>query len=100
MKTLLFAVPVLFTVLIVSCEQKTNPVAEYGEKQVDSYLGSKKAAEEIKFKNIQTAIQMYRSANDEYPKTLKDIEGIMDSPIDTDLYQYNPENGELRLKNE
>ncbi len=100
MKTLLFAVLVLLTVLTVSCEQETNPVAEYGDKLIGSYERSKKVADEATFQNIQRAVKMYRYANGEYPKTLKDIEAIMDSPIDTELYQYNPENGQLRLKNE
>jgi hypothetical protein len=92
-KTIFFAFLILFTVLIVGC----NPVEEYGDILIDSYMGSKKAVEQVNLKNMQRAIQMYRVTNGEYPKTLKDIEGIMDSPIDFELYQYNPENGEIKL---
>ncbi len=40
MKILLFAVLVLFAALTVSCEQKTNPAAEYGDNQVGSYVAT------------------------------------------------------------
>lgn len=99
-KILFIVILVLFAALIGSCKQKANPLEEYGNVLIDSYKKSKKAGEEANLKNIQTAIQIYRATNDEYPKTLKDIEDFMGSPIDTELYEYNPENGELRLKSE
>ncbi len=96
-KTLLFAFLILFTALIVSCEQETNPVAEYGNALIDSYERSKKVVEEVNLKNIQKAIEVYHTINGGYPEALEDIEGFIGSPIDSELYQYNPENGEIKL---
>ena len=95
--TLLFAFLILSAFLIVSCEQK-NSLEESGNALVNSYEKSKKAGEDATLKNIQSAIQIYRATNGEYPNSLKDIENLMRSQIDSNLYQYNPETGEIKLK--
>ena len=96
-KIIFLAIFILLTQLIISCEQK-NPISEYGNALISSYEQGKKAGEEANLKNIRDAIQAYHAANGKYPETLKEIEGMMGSPINFDLYQYNPETGEIKLK--
>ncbi|MEF9475807.1 MAG: type II secretion system protein GspG [Candidatus Mariimomonas ferrooxydans] len=95
MKTVLFAFLVLSSVLIVSC----NPAEEAGNTLIQSYENSKKAIEQVNLKNIQRAVQMYRTINGKYPQGLEDIESMMDSPVDMELYQYNPDTGKVGLRN-
>ncbi|MBI4698462.1 MAG: hypothetical protein HY758_06005 [Nitrospirae bacterium] len=93
----IFSIISIFT--LSSCEQKTNPVSQYGDALITSYEKSRKTGEETNLKYIRDAVNAYHAANGEYPKTLKDIEGIMGSKVDPDLYQYAPETGEIKLKN-
>lgn len=97
----------LFIVLSVSlflatagCDSNINPVKEFGDSMIGSVETSKEFADEITFLNIKKALQMYYAENSKYPETLKDIEYFMDSPIDIELYEYNPETGELSKKSE
>ncbi|MEF9437923.1 MAG: type II secretion system protein GspG [Candidatus Mariimomonas ferrooxydans] len=69
MKTVLFAFLVLSSVLIVSC----NPAEEAGNTLIQSYENSKKAIEQVNLKNIQRAVQMYRTINGKYPRALKTL---------------------------
>ena len=98
---------VLFLVLSVSlllatagCDSEVNPVKEFGDSMIESVEASKEFADEITFLNIKKALQMYYAENSKYPETLKNIEDFMDSPIDIELYEYNPETGELSKKSE
>ncbi len=98
---------VLFLVLSVSlflatagCDSEVNPVKEMGDGMIESMETSKEFADEITFLNIKKALQMYYAENSKYPESLKDIEDFMDSPIDIELYEYNPETGELNKKSE
>ncbi len=96
-KVILVALSLLFAQSMFGCEQK-NPVSEYGDALISSYEKGKKGGEEANLKNIRDAIQAYNAANGKYPETTKEIEGMMGSPINFDLYQYNPETGEIKLK--
>lgn len=100
-------IKVLFVVLSVSlflatagCDSEVNPVKEFGNAMIESMETSKEFADEMTFLNIKKALQMYYAENGKHPETLKDIEDFMDSPIDTELYEYNPETGELSKKSE
>ncbi|MEF9427642.1 MAG: type II secretion system protein GspG [Candidatus Mariimomonas ferrooxydans] len=95
MRLLIFGLLILSSALIVSC----NPAEEAGNTLIQSYENSKKAIEQVNLKNIQRAVQMYRTINGKYPQGLEDIESMMDSPVDMELYQYNPETGKVHLIN-
>ena len=97
-KTSLFALLFLLAVFISGCEQKDNSISKYGDSLINSYDRSKKAGDEATLKGIQDAVNAYHAANGEYPVSLQDIEKILGSPVDSAKYQYNPENGEVRLK--
>ena len=100
---LLFLIPL--SVLISGCEEKTNPVAEkinpiaqYGDDLISVHEGSKIEGRQATLKGIKSAIQIYYASNGKYPENIYEIQKLMDSPIDPDMYQYNPENGMVTLK--
>ncbi len=96
-KVILLALSLLFTQLMFGCEQK-NPVSEYGNSLISAYEKGKKGGEEANLKNVRDAIRAYHAANGKYPETTKEIEDIMGSQVNFDLYQYNPETGDIKLK--
>ncbi len=93
--TAFFGLLILSSALMAGC----NPAEEAGNALIQSYESSKKAIEQVNLKNIQRAVQMYRTINGKYPQELEDIESMMNSPIDKELYQYNPDTGKVHLKN-
>ena len=96
-KIISLALLIFFTQLIAGCEQK-NPVSEYGDALISAYEKGKRGGEEANLKSIKDTIQTYYAANGKYPETIKEIEGLLGSPINADFYQYNPETGEIHLK--
>jgi hypothetical protein len=86
----------LFCAVLFSCEK--NPVEEYGDAVVDTYQGTKQKGKHITLISIQSAIQMYRTAYGKYPDNIEEISGLMDSPLDNSLYEYNPRTGKIKLK--
>ncbi len=95
-RTVLFGFFIL-SGLVAGCEQK-NPLSEYGDALISSYEKGKKGGEDANLKNIRDAVQAYHAANGKYPESLKEVESMMGSPVNPDLYQYNPETGEIKLK--
>jgi hypothetical protein len=87
----------ILSLLPLSCKGK-NPVEEAGDTLIDVYEGSKVESQYITLKNIQKAIMVYHAQNGRYPESLDEISSLMDTPIDIDMYEYNPENGVVRLK--
>ncbi|MBI4838953.1 MAG: type II secretion system protein GspG [Nitrospirae bacterium] len=98
LKASFFAFLFLLAVFISGCEQKDNSISKYRDSLINSYDRGKKAGAEANLKGIQDAVNAYHAANGAYPGSLQDIEQILGSPVDSAKYQYNPENGEVRLK--
>lgn len=102
-RTLLFFL-VLLPALISGCEEKTNPfatknpVAQYGDDLISVHEGAKIEGQQAILKGIKNAIQIYYASNGKYPESIHEIQKLMDSPIDPDMYQYNPQNGMVTLK--
>lgn len=99
-RVLFLVLPVSLFLAAAGCDSDVNPVKEFGDGMIESVETSKEFADEMTFLNIKKALQMYYAENSKYPETLKDIEDFMDSPIDIELYEYNPETGELSKKSE
>ncbi len=99
-KALFIVLSVLLFLATAGCNSEVNPVKEMGDSMVESVETSKEFADEMTFLNIKKALQMYYAENGKYPESLKDIEAFMDPPIDIELYEYNPETGELSKKSE
>ncbi|MBI4683854.1 MAG: hypothetical protein HY755_01500 [Nitrospirae bacterium] len=97
MKQLLFA-PIFFF-LISACDQPKNPVAEYGDAMINSYQKGKQAGETGNLDAVKKAVQAYHAANDKYPQSLEEIKGMIGSEMDISKYDYDPQTGEVRLKN-
>jgi hypothetical protein len=97
-KTPFFMTLFLLTFLISGCEDMKNPIEQYGDDVVGAHQSSKRLAREITLISIKSAVQAYYISNGRYPEDLREIETLMDSPLDLDAYQYNPENGEVSLK--
>jgi hypothetical protein len=86
----------LLIIFIISCEK--TPVGEYSDTMINIYQGTKETGKQITLKNIQDTIKMYYIENGAYPKDFEEVKSLMDSPIDSEIYVYNPETGEITLK--
>lgn len=98
MKKLLIGLAVL--ALIAACDEKPkNPVSEYGDAMLDAYKKGQQAGEAANLDVIKKTIQAYYAANEKYPVSLDEIAGLIGKPIDTSKYDYNPQTGNVNLKN-
>lgn len=88
----------LLAALIGGCEEKTNPVAQYGDNLISVHEGAKIEGQQATLKGVKNAIQIYYASNGKYPENLTEIQKLMDSPIDQGMYDYNPQNGAVTLK--
>jgi hypothetical protein len=95
-KKLSLLLVILFIAVFLSCEK--NPVEEYGDAVVNTYQGTKQKGKHLTLTGLQNAIQLYRTANGRYPKDIEEVAGLMDSPIDFSLYDYNPQTGQISMK--
>ncbi len=95
---LIFILFILLTVVAVGC--KKDPFAEFGEDAIESWERTDRTADLANLKTIQNAVRIYRTTNGEYPDELNDIESLIGSQVDFDKYEYNPENGTVKLKNQ
>ena len=89
---------VLLAVLVGGCEEKLNPVEQIGDNLISAHEGAKIEGQQATLKGIKNAIQIYYASNGKYPESIYEIQKLMDSPIDPDMYQYNPQNGTVTLK--
>jgi len=98
MKRLFFIL--LISSFIFSCNEKQkNPVAEYGDTMLNSYQKGKRAAETGNLDAVRSAIQAYHAAHDRYPQNLEEIKGLLGSELDFSKYDYDPQNGTVKIKN-
>ncbi len=95
-RTLFLSSLVLSFILVISCKQ--DPVKDYGEGLIGAYESSQRAVEQVNLVNMQRAVRMYRIANGKLPDMLEDVSYMMDSQVDFDKYQYDPETGKVKLK--
>ena len=93
--TTIFLAATLFALLLLpACKDKPkNPVAEYGDRLIDSYKGAQTAADMANLDALKKAIQAYRAANGAYPPELKDAADLVGSPLDLSKYDYDPATG-------
>jgi PBP1b-binding outer membrane lipoprotein LpoB len=101
MKTATISILLFLCILfILGCEK--NPaksrVDEYADTMVSTYKGTKEKGKHVNIQSMQNAIQMYHAIHNRYPATIEDVAALMDKPIDTSSYEYNPGTGEIRLK--
>jgi hypothetical protein len=95
-----FITPIVMgSLVLAACDQKPkNPVSEYGDTLLGARQRAQEGAETANLDAIKKSIEAYRAANDKYPESLKDIEGLLGSPVDPSKYDYNPQTGTVALK--
>lgn len=82
-----------------ACNEKpANPVSQYGDALIGSYQKARNSADTANLEALKKAVQAYRSAHDEYPKSLKDIEQIAGGRVEIEKYDYDPASGAVSLK--
>ncbi len=86
------------SLLLVSCSEEKNPVAQAGGTLINTYKRGQQAGETANLDAVKKTVQAYQAANDRYPETLDEIKGMIRSEIDTSKYDYDPQTGEVRLK--
>jgi len=88
----------LLSTLIGGCEEKINPVEQIGDDLISAHESSKIQGQLATLQSIKNAIRIYYASNGKYPEDLNSIQELMDSPIDPEMYHYNPQNGMITLK--
>jgi hypothetical protein len=83
--------------LVAGCEEKTNPVSKVGDRLIGAYERSSVTAGQSTLKGIKDAIRAYHISNGEYPDSIEEVQRYMGARIDTGLYQYDPDSGEISL---
>ena len=81
--------------LVAGCDEKTNPVSQVGDGLIGAYERSSITADKSTLKGIKDAIRAYHISNGEYPASLEEVQRLMGSRIDTSLYEYDPDSGEI-----
>ncbi len=95
----LFFICGLLALIFSACTEKPeNPVSQYGDSLIKSYKGAQNAADQANLDAINKAISAYRAANEAYPKSLQDIEGLIGGQIDLTKYDYDPSTGAVTAK--
>jgi hypothetical protein len=84
--------------LASGCEDKTNPVEEYGTGLTDAYHNSQKAADSAGLETLRRSVKTFRSANERNPASLEELSGFVGISIDTNAYDYDPATGQVNLK--
>ena len=93
---LLFYILLIFLIsLAVGCDEKNNPVAQVGDGLTGAYVRSSTRADQTTLKGLKDAIRAYHISNGEYPASIEEVQKYMGSSIDTGLYEYDPDSGEI-----
>lgn len=82
---------------IISCQDMEHPAADYGDGLVSIHEGSRITAGQATLKSLRDAIRVYYLSNNAYPASIEEIQDLVDSPIDTGLYEYDPSNGKITM---
>ncbi len=96
-KILFFVLLMCITLMAAGCEEKSNPVSKVGDRLIGAYERSSTAAGQSTLKGIKDAIRAYHISNGEYPDSIEEVQRYMGARIDTGLYQYDPDTGEISL---
>jgi hypothetical protein len=72
------------------------------ENPVNTYVSVKKSASDAadiaNLDALRQTVQAYHAANGNYPASLKDVEGMLGSPVDFSKYNYDPQTGSVTMK--
>jgi len=96
----LWFICLLALAFLSSCDKKVdNPVSRYGDALIGAHQSAQQTAETASLASIQEGIRLYFASNGRYPGSLSELEDLMGAPIDADRYEYNPQTGTVRAKN-
>lgn len=84
--------------LTAGCDQKPQPVEQYGKGLIDAKTRAEGAAEQANLDAVRKAVQAYRAANDSFPPSLQDVAGLIGGNLDLSKYDYDPQAGTVKLK--
>ena len=95
-------------IFVFACEKKpektsskqptVNPFAQYGESMVNAYTKGKRAGIEGNLDSVKKTIKAFHAIHDRYPKDLDEIKPMFTSHIDLSVYNYDPDTGQVSLK--
>lgn len=89
----------LLPIFLLSCSDKPqNPIAVYGDSMIEAQRKTRNTAVTANLDALQKSVQAYHAANDRYPESLKDIEGMLDRSVDLNLYAYDSATGIVHIK--
>ena len=93
----LFSFLILIISVVAGCDEKSNPVSQVGDSLIGAYQRSSSGADQATLNGIRDAIKAYYVTHGTYPASLDEIQDLMNSPIDTSLYTYDPDSGKIDL---
>ena len=98
-----WSIPLLAFIVMVpiihACTDKPkNPVAEYGDAMINAHQKTRNTAVIGNLDAIQKSVDAFHAANDKYPESLQEIAGMLDSSVDLNRFNYDPQTGRVRIK--
>ena len=85
--------------LLPSCQDKPkNPISTYADTVIDAGKRAGKIGKHQALEELKEMIRNYRATEGRYPESLTELEKSMARPIDLSRFDYNPETGEVTLK--
>jgi hypothetical protein len=95
----LFFSLILILAFLSACKEKPkNPVSEYGNALMGAYKRGQQGGEIANLEAVKKTIAAYHAVNDRYPQSLDEIKNMIGSNIDLSKYDYNPDNGTVKIK--
>ena len=85
------------SIFLMGCEESSNPIAKFGDDVIGAHQRTKVKADQMTLNGMKDAVRVYHISNGTYPASLEEIQTLMGSPIDTGLYQYDPDTGKISL---
>ena len=93
-----FCGSLLFALTLTSCKDEKNPVQQYGDTLVQGYKTAQKVEKKVNLQQVQKSVYEFQAANGRYPADLKELGEFTKSPIDENIYNYDPTTGSITAK--
>ncbi|MFQ5988406.1 MAG: hypothetical protein ACE5K9_00660 [Candidatus Methylomirabilales bacterium] len=88
----------IMLLVAVGCSESQNPIQQYGEEVIQAGERTKRVRARADMQALKTAIQQYHIETGRFPASLTDLPIVEYQDIDTDLYDYDPATGRIRLQ--
>lgn len=94
-----FCIVLLLVVSVLAAEGcSQDPVKEYGNEVLKARDRAGGTVDMANLRSLKSAVRMYHTQNGQYPESLEDIAGTLNTQLDLGKYDYDPETGAVTLR--